>query len=165
MPTRSSISCANPAQRKARTQAGKANARLTVYLPHPEADSAQWLLLFTAGELDVPEELQNLRRPPYLNWLGYTSMWHEVEGEKRWTWKRKYEDMEAIFNRLYVQIKLHQWDEVQATLASAAELPGFYGVTEQKWALFRFAKRHGYEGPLPEISFLTKVKHGEPIIL
>jgi len=76
-----------------------------------------------------------------------------------------YEDMEAIFNRLYVQIKLHQWDEVQATLASAAELPGFYGVTEQKWALFRFAKRHGYEGPLPEISFLTKVKHGEPIIL
>jgi len=156
---------ASAAQRRTREQNGKANARLTVYLPDPEADTAQWLLLFTDGELDVPENVQNLRWPPYLNWLGYTSMWHEVEGKKRWTWKRNREDMQAIFDLLYVQIKLHQWDAVQATLANAAELPGFHGVTEQKWALFRFAKRHGYEGPLPETSFLAKVKHGEPIML
>jgi len=152
-----------PEQRAWRRQTGKANAFLTVYQPAPDADTAQWLLLFNEGDLDSPEILQDVRQPPYLHWLGYRLTWHTFDEKIRWTWEIEQEKMKELFDCLYAQIKLHQYETVAATLAHIAALPGFHGVTEQKWKLFRFAQRNGYQGPLPDVQYIQKVKHGEPI--
>jgi len=154
---------ASPEQRAWRRQTSKANAFLTVYQSDPNADTAQWLLLLNEGTLDSPEILQDVCKPPYLHWLGYTLTWHTFEEKIRWTWEFEQEAMKAWFDRLYKQIKLHQHEAVAATLADFAALPRFHGVTEQKWKLFRFAQRNGYSGSLPAVKYIQKVKHGEPI--
>jgi len=164
---------ASPAQRFNRKKKGKANALLTVYLPPPPKDietvtiskPVPWLLQFTSGELDSPETLTNVTDKPHLQWLGYELVRHTFRGKTSWTWRRNKEEEVGLFGLLAEKCDRRQWREVERLLQSAANEPGFHGIREQTWRLCEAAKQRGYDGPIPHLFYMQKIKHGESIAL
>lgn len=155
---------ASPSQRHTRKKHGKANAILAVYYP-PWADTAHWILLFTAGELDSHEVLHDVTRKPYLTWLNYELVRQPFRGKTSWTWRRTKSEMEGLFGLLAEQIHRGDWGSVQKTLEKAAKQPGFHGVREQTWRLCEAAKRNGYDGPIPKLFYMQKQSHGVQVEL
>jgi len=169
--TRHSIH-ASPEQRFNRKKKGKANALLTVYLPPAKEDAAvmtvsdtvPWLLQFTSGELDSPETLTDVTDKPRLQWLGYELVRHAFRGKTSWTWRRSKEKMEGLSGLLVEKCDRRQWREVERFLQHAASEPGFHGVREQTYQLCQAAQQRGYDGPIPHLYYMQKIKHGEPFI-
>jgi len=163
----------SPTQRYLRKKKGQANALLTVHFSTPTAEgaasmastAAQWLLQFTPGELDSPETLVNVADKPPLQWLEYELVRHAARGKTSWTWRRSKEEMQALFGMLVELCQRQQWREVERFLQRAAHQPGFHGVREQTWRLCEAAKQHGYQGPIPHLFYMQKIKHGGPIAL
>lgn len=151
---------ASPSQRHTRKKHGRANALLTIYYP-PEAEMAQWLLLFTQGALESHEKLREVTEKPRLTWLGYELVRHAFRGKTSWTWKREKTEMEGLFGLLVEQCNRRDWRNVEKTLERAAKQPGFHGVREQTWQLCQEAKRRGYNGHLPMLFYMQKHSHGE----
>jgi len=164
---------ASPTQRFTRKKKGRANALLTVYLPLCNADASAvtisdtvpWLLQFTSGELDSHEKLLDVTDKPCLQWLGYELVRHAFRGKTSWTWRRSKEDVEGLFGRLGELCNRRQWREVEQLLQSAAREPGFHGIREQTYQLCQAAQRRGYDGPIPHLYYMSKIKHGEPVVL
>jgi len=159
----------SPAQRHTRKKNGLANALLTVYLPSSKtdaiADTAQWILLFTQGELHTPEMLRDVTKKPRLEWLGYELFRHTFRGRTSWTWRRTKEEMQYLLDLLTTQCRSQQWSAVALTLKRVASQPGFHGVREQSYRLCQEAQRRGYDGSTPHLYFMRKIKHGEPIVV
>jgi len=163
-------------QRFARKKENKTNALLTLYLSNFQreaaddaetiylSDTAQWLLQFTPGELASPEKLRNVTNKPRLQWLGYELVRHTFQGKTRWTWQRPKKEEEDLFDLMNELCRRKQWREVERLLTSAASQPGFHGVREQTWRLGLVAERLGYDGPIPPLYFMRKIKHGERFV-
>jgi len=182
---------ATPAQRIRRKKLGQANALLVLYCPDrshagngmdaeagayggdsPGAhtstfqvrEKAQWLMLFTAGDLGAHEELRSVLDKPRLGWLGYELTRYAHNGRTRWTWKRPDEAMREIYGQLEDRLKRRRWGDIQVLLQNAARQPGFHGVRGQSWRLGEFARRSGYRGELPVLYYIRKVEQGERIL-
>jgi len=163
----------NAAQRFNRKKEGHANALLTVYFPAPKNNAAAvtisepvpWLLQFTQGELDSREILSDVTQKPHFQWLGYELIRHTFQGKTRWTWRRSKADMEGLFGQLGELCNRRQWREVERFLQSAANQPGFHGVREQTYRLCQAAKLRGYDGPIPHLYHMRKIKHGNPVVI
>jgi len=163
---------ASAVQRFLSKKQDKANAFLTVYLPSCNEDAAavivpdtvSWLLLFTEGELNAPETLSSVTVKPHLSWLGYELVRHAFQGKTRWTWRRSKADMEGLFGRLGELCNRRQWREVERFLQNAANQPGFHGVREQTYRLCQTAKLRGYDGLIPHLYHMRKIKHGKPAV-
>lgn len=155
---------ATPAQRLTRKQHGKANAILAIYWPEG-AEVAHWLMLFTTGDLDSPEQLRDVTDKPRLQWLGYELVRHPARGATSWTWRRPKAEMAEHYAMLGAALAKHHQGVVADALARIGNQPGFHGVREQSWALCQFARQHGYAGDLPHLYYLEKVSHGERMAL
>lgn len=154
---------AAPASTKASRKArGQANAVLSIYCP-PDATKADWLMLFTAGELNANEKLCDVDERPRLSWLGYELSRHTSAGPARWTWRRPSDEMRDLHALLDEHLKRRTMNSVQELLERAARQPGFHGVREQTWRLCEEARRHGYQRELPPLYYLQKINHGERI--
>ena len=153
---------ASASQRYTRKRHGRANALLTIYRPDA-SQVAQWLLLFTSGELDSNENLRLVSTKPRLSWLGYELIRHPFRGRTSWTWKREKEEMEGLFGLLVERCSRRDWKGVREVLEIAAHQPGFHGVREQTWQLCQEARKRGYEGPLPTLFYMAKTSHGKPL--
>jgi hypothetical protein len=155
---------ATPAQRITRRKHGRANALLVLYWPD-DASRVSWLMLFTDGELDAHEELQEVTAQRRLVWLGYELVRHPTRGTTSWTWRRTKAEMEEHYAMLDDALKKHHNGRVADHLARIANQPGFHGVREQSWALCQHARKHGYEGELPHLYYVQKVGHGDRLAL
>jgi len=153
-----------PAERLTRKKNGKANAILCFYLPE-DAQVAQWLMLFTDGELDSPEKLGEIASKPRLQWLDYELIRRANRGVTSWTWRRPKSEMTEHYLMLGDMLARRRQDQVCDPLARIANQPGFHGVREQSWSLCQYARQHGYTGDLPFVHFLRKVGHGERVML
>lgn len=155
---------ATPAQRITRKSHGKANALLVLY--HPDgAAVVHWLMLFTTGELDSHEQLRDVTRKPYLQWLGYELVRHPIRGRTAWTWRRPKSEMSDHYVVLDAALKKHHFGVVADHLQRIANQPGFHGVREQSWALCQHAWKKGYSDDLPTLYYVQKVSHGDRIAL
>lgn len=155
---------ATPAQRITRKKHGRANAILAVYWPDG-AEVVQWVMLFTPGELDSPEQLRDVTDKPRLEWLGYELVRHPARGATSWTWRRPKVEMAEHYSMLCEALAKHHQGVVADTLVRIANQPGFHGVREQSWALCQYARQHGYAGDLPHLFYVQKVSHGERMLL
>lgn len=155
---------ATPAQRITRKQHGRASAILALYWPREEAQ-AEWALLFTPGELNAAEQLNDLASKKRLLFLGYELVRHAARGRAAWTWRRPKAEMREHYAMLDHARHQRRDDELAAHLQRLANQPGFHGVREQSKALFEYARRHGYAGELPALYYLHKVAHGECFVL
>lgn len=158
-----------PAQVFYRKQRGLANAKLVVFRPLRD-DSllrAQWLLLATPGQglIHEVESLRSVMEAPYLNWLGYELVRQTKPGGLTWTWRRPKLAMAECYAELDAYLKQHATDKIALCLARFANQPGFAGVRMQSFALFEYAKRHGYLGEVPYIPYMEKIAHGEPMLI
>jgi hypothetical protein len=157
---------ATPAQRLTRKNKGLANCRLVMYWP-PDALQIEWLILITDGA-GLEAETQNLRQvnyPTRMMWLGYELVLRPTAGLTAWTWRRPRETMRELTLLVSSQAMRRDWDAVTETLIRAARQPGFHGVRAQSFDLFHLARRCGYRGEAPQILFLRKIPHGEPLAL
>jgi len=127
------------------------------------SDTVPWLLQFTFGELDSPEMLTDVTDKPRLQWLGYELVRHAFRGKTSWTWRRSKEEMEGLFGWLVEKCDRRQWREVERLLQSAAREPGFHGIREQTYQLCQAAQQRGYDGPIPHLYYMQKIKHGESL--
>lgn len=155
---------ATPAQRITRKSKSRANALLVMYWPEG-APVVQWLMLFTAGELDAHEELQEVTAKRRLVWLGYELVRHPTRGATSWTWRRPKSEMAEHYAMLDDALKKHHYGVVADHLARIANQPGFHGVREQSWSLCQHARKHGYPGDLPHLYYVQKVPHGDRLAL
>jgi len=155
---------ATPAQRITRKKKGKANAILVIYWPDG-VETVQWLMLFTRGELDFPEQLGEVTDKPRLAWLGYELVRHPARGVTSWTWRRPKAEMRELYSMLRVALAMQRQGDVAEALARIANQPGFHGVRQQSWALCQHARHNGYSGELPHLFFLQKVSHGDLLML
>ncbi len=170
---------ATPAQRQTRKLHGKANALLVVYWPEA-ANTVEWLLMFTTGELEQPEQLQDITQNPRLVWLGYELVRRTAEKSKatRWTWRRPKQTMAEFYALIADQLKRKAYDSTKDTLDLLARHPGFHGVRAQTFELVGYAISNGYPVPPkdkpdphngaykpPHLFFTPKVSHGEPFEL
>ena len=155
---------ATPARRLTRKQHGLANALLVMYYP-PEAQTVQWLMLFTPGELESPEQLRDVADKKRLLWLGYELVRRSERGRTAWTWRRTKEEMADAYAVLNAQLGQGHHAAVHETLQRLANQPGFHGVREQSWALQQHAWAKGYRGERPHLFFVQKVSHGERLLL
>lgn len=155
---------ATPAQRITRRKHGRANTLLVLYWPD-DAARVSWLMLFTDGELDAHEELQEVTAKRRLVWLGYELVRQPARGSTSWTWRRTKDEMAEHYAMLDDALKKHHNGRVADHLARIANQPGFHGVREQSWALCQHARKHGYEGELPHLYYVQKVSHGDRLTL
>lgn len=155
---------ATPAQRITRKQRGKANAILAIYWPEG-AEVVQWVMLFTPGELDSPEQLRDVTDKPRLEWLGYELVRHPARGASSWTWRRPKSQMRELYSMLRMALAKQHQRGVAEALQRIANQPGFHGVRQQSWELCQYARQHGYGGDLPQLFFVQKVSHGESLRL
>ena len=151
---------ATPAQRLTRKRHGKANAVLVLWWPEG-ALQVPWLMIFTEGALDAPEQLQNVTAKRRLVWLGYELVRYPNRGTTSWTWRRPKAEMAEHYAVLDQALKRHHFGVVADALARIAHQPGFHGVREQSWALCQYARRGGYTDELPYLYFVQKVSHGD----
>lgn len=155
---------ATPAQRLTRKSHKLANSGLAIYAP--DGAVAEWLLLFTAGELSAPEpRLHSVLETPKLLFLGYELVRHPARGRAAWTWRRPKAEMADHYAMLDDALKRRRWSAVAAYLERLANQPGFHGVREQTWALGQYVARRGYRGELPHLFYVQKVPHGERMAL
>ena len=155
---------ATPAQRLTRKGKGLANALLVMYYP-PNAQTVQWLMLFTQGQLESVEQLRDVTDKKRLCWLGYELVRRSERGCTAWTWRRTKEEMADAYAVLNAQLGQGHHVAVQETLQRLANQPGFHGVREQSWALQQHAWAKGYRGERPHLFFVQKVSHGERLFL
>lgn len=155
---------ATPAQRLTRKGQGLANALLVMYYP-PEAQTVQWLMLFTPGQLASAEQLCEVTDKKRLVWLGYELVRRSDRGRTAWTWRRSKREMADAYALLNEQLGKRHHAAVEASLQRLANQPGFHGVREQSWALQQHAWDKGYRGELPHLYFVQKVSHGERLQL
>lgn len=155
---------ATPAQRITRKKHGKANAILAIYWPDG-ADVVSWVMLFTLGELDSPEQLRDVTDKPRLEWLGYELVRHPLRGTARWTWRRPKSEMALHYSTLSSALSKHHHSVVTDILGRIANQPGFHGVREQAWTLCQYARSHGYAGDLPQLFYVQKLSHGDMLML
>ena len=148
-----------PARRITRKQHGRASALLVVYWPEGAA-AAQWLMLFTPGELDSPEKLCNVTDKQRLQWLGYELVRRPNQGAASWTWRRTKVEMAELYNLLDARLAKRHYSAIAEDLQRIARQPGFHGVREQSWTLCQYAARKGYLGQLPQLYYMQKVSHG-----
>lgn len=154
---------ATPGTRVTRKANGKANSILVLYWPDA-SDSVEWLLLSTPGsgmEAESMAEVVQLR----LQWLGYELVRHACRGRTAWTWRRPKGEQAELYALLETQLYAKQYGAVSRTLVRIARQPGFHGVREQSRVLSQFAQRRGYTGPLPDLPYVQKVSHGDPLYL
>lgn len=155
---------ASPARRITRKKSGKANALLVLYCPEGAAQ-ASWLMLFTEGSLNAHEKLHHVDERPRLTWLGYELSRHTSAGSARWTWRRPSAEMCDLYTLLDDHLKHRSMTAVRGLLERAARQPGFHGVREQSWRLCAEARRRGYLGELPQLFYMSKISHGERMIV
>ena len=155
---------ATPAQRTTRRLHGLANALLVMYYP-PEAQTVQWLMLFTQGQLESGEQLRDVTDKKRLLWLGYELLLMSVRGKACWTWRRSKQEMADAYALLDAQLGKGHQAAVHETLQRLANQPGFHGVRQQSWALQQHAWSKGYRGERPHLFFMQKVSHGERLAL
>lgn len=155
---------ATPAQRITRKKHGRANAILAIYWPEG-AEFVSWVMLFTLGELDSPEQLREVTDKPRLEWLGYELVRYPSRGVTRWTWRRPKSEMTLHFALLSKALAKHHQNVVTDILDRIANQPGFHGVREQAWTLCQYAQSHGYTGELPQLFYLQKLSHGDVLML
>ena len=155
---------ATPAQRITRKKHGKANALLVMYWPEG-TKVVHWLMLFTDGELDSPESLNEVTAKPRLEWLDYELVRHPNRGSTSWTWRRCKAEMAEHYAMLKEHLNKHHFGVVAEHLLRIANQPGFHGVREQSWALCQYARQHGYGGDLPHLFYVQKVRHGDCLLL
>lgn len=162
---RHGVGC-TPGQRTTRKQRGRANALLVMFWP-TEGQHAYWLMLFTPGELDSPEQLQDVALRPRLQWLGYELIRHTDRGKEAWTWRRPKQAMAEHHAVIAELSNKRQTEQLASFLQILANQPGFHGVRAQTWSLFGEALKRGFpKERLPHIFFVSKVSHGDklPII-
>lgn len=155
---------ATPARRLTRKQHGLANTLLVMYYP-PDAQIVHWLMLFTPGELESPEQLCEVSDKKRLVWLGYELVRRSEAGKTSWTWRRTKAEMKDVYALLNEQLRQHHYAAVEASLQRLANQPGFHGVREQSWVLQQHARARGYKGELPHLYFVQKINHGERLVL
>ena len=155
---------ATPAQRLTRKRHGLASALLVMYYP-PNAQTVQWLMLFTQGQLESVEQLRDVTDKKRLVWLGYELVRRSERGRTAWTWRRSKQEMADAYALLNQQLGKGHQTAVQETLQRLANQPGFHGVREQSWALQQHAWAKGYRGERPHLFFVQKVSHGERLLL
>ncbi len=153
-----------PAQRITRKKHGRANALLVLYWPEG-ADRVEWLMLFTAGELDSPEQLLDVTDKRRLTWLNYELVRHSTRGTTSWTWRRPKQEMSELHALLAEQLTRRHYGAVTETLQRIARQPGFHGVRTQSWALCQEARRRGYPDELPHLFYVQKLSHGDRLSL
>jgi len=102
---------------------------------------------------------------PCLKWLDYELVQHAFRGKTSWTWRRSKEKEEGLFGLLIEKCGRQQWRDVERLLQNAACEPGFHGIREQTYRLYQTAQRRGYDGPIPHLYYMQKIKHGEPVVL
>jgi len=157
------IGC-TPAQRLTRKGKGLANAVLALYWPQ-DVEQVEWLLLATDGDGLKGESLRLVEERPRLSWLGYELVRHAVQGRAAWTWRRPKQEMAELHTLIAFQAGQRHYAALSETLERIARQPGFHGVRAQSWALCQEALRRGYEGALPQLYYLQKVRHGERLVL
>ena len=157
------IGC-TPAQRITRKGKGLANVVLVVFWPEG-VERVEWLLLATDGVGLENERLREVAEKPRLAWLGYELVRHASRGRTAWTWRRPKQEMAELHALLASQLSQRRYAAVAGTLECIARQPGFHGVRTQSWKLCEEARRHGYQGPLPQLFYLQKVSHGERVML
>lgn len=155
---------ATPAQRLVRKQRGDANALLVLYWPK-NADTVQWLLLATEGSGLEQENWQQVTGKPRLKWLGYELVRYPTRGRTSWTWRRPKSEMAEHYLTLAHLTGRRNENQLQDWLIRLALQPGFHGVRRQTWTLYQEARHRGYTGALPEIYYVQKTRHGEPLHL
>jgi hypothetical protein len=62
-------------------------------------------------------------------------------------------------------LKKRHWGAVNGLLSRAAAQPGSHGVRGQSWRLCQEARRRGYPDELPLLFYMSKVAHGERIVV
>lgn len=87
---------ATPARRLTRKQHGLANTLLVMYYP-PDAQIVHWLMLFTSGELESPEQLREVTDKKRLVWLGYELVRRSEASKTSWTWRRTKAEMKDAY--------------------------------------------------------------------
>lgn len=152
---------ATPSQRITRKQNKLANAVLAVYAPEG-AETVDWVVLFTDGELEVNEKLQEVMGKVRLQWIGYELTRYADKGKTKWTWKRPSQRMQEHYTMLNAHLRRRCWERVAEELERLAMQPGFHGVREQSKRLFAHAKQAGYPDTFPKLFYLQKISHGEP---
>lgn len=155
---------ATPAQRLVRKQRGEANALLVMYWP-ADTEVVHWLLLVTAGTGFERERLSLVSDKPRLTWVGYELIRYANRGGTSWTWRRPKSEMTEHYLTLSHLTGQHSEGPLQDWLARLARQPGFHGVRQQTRMLYQEALQHGYRGELPEIYYVQKSCHGEPMRL
>ena len=151
---------ATPGQRLLRKRQGKANALLVLYWLH-EAETVDWLLLFSPGELASPETLSEVTAKPRLVWLDYELVRYANRGATSWTWRRTKAEMQETYALCNDALHRHRPAVLEAALTRMANQPGFHGVREQTLTLYRWLTQHGYFNPCPPLYYVQKISHGE----
>lgn len=145
-------------------RAGRANTLFAAYAPpdeyRVENERLPWILLATHGEGVEAERWQDVIDRPV--WLDYQLCRHNDASEVRWTWRRTSIEMTQLYAELSAELSedlaRHRHSQVARTLQRIANQPGFHGVRAQSMALFAFATSRGYEGPLPTLFFVQKLR-------
>lgn len=133
----------------------------------PPGCEVEWLLLVTSGNGPAHEQesLRCVTDKQRLVFCGYELVRHPVTGRAAWTFRRTKQEMAGLYALLDSQLKRRRDDEVASTLLCVSRQPGFSGIREQGKALMRHARQHGYQGELPKLFYVQKVKHGAPLSL
>lgn len=155
---------ASPAQRLTHQKHGKANALLTVYQPK-NCEIAEWVMQVSQGTNFENEILKDVTSKLRLNWLGYELFRYANKGRTSWTWRRPKEEMAEHYLMMRRYSELRRMDEIEKMLIRLGNQPGFHGVREQSKELFREAQCIGYKGMLPKLFFMSKVSHGEKVVI
>ncbi len=154
-------------QRVQNKRKGRANTLFAVYRPKDqflaEGEKLHWILLATEGAGMEGERLAHVHDRP--TWLDYELCRHNDLGEVRWTWRRTYSEVAALYAELREHLNTQRYDEIGRLLERVARQPGFHGVRSQALQIFAYAMHRGYRGPIPHLYFVQKMSHGDPMVV
>lgn len=154
-------------QRVQNKRNGRANTLFAVYRPPDEylaeGERLHWILLTTQGTGLEAESLIHVHDRPV--WLDYELCRHNDMGEIRWTWRRTYTEMAQLYAELREDLSTQRCGEISRLFERVARQPGFHGVRSQALRLFAYAMSRGYRGPIPQLFFVQKVAHGNPMVI
>jgi hypothetical protein len=154
-------------QRVQNKRKGRANTLFAAYRPPDqylaEGERLPWILLATEGTGLEHERLTHVHDHPV--WLDYELCRHNDMGEIRWTWRRRHSEMAQLYAELREDLNTQRYGEIGRMFERIARQPGFHGVRSQALQLFAFALSRRYRGPIPQLFFVQKISHGNPMVV